>query len=204
MSDNKSTIVDESELLTRLHAGDQAACGICVDQYAPQIYRLALRLVGNEADAEEVVQETFLAVWKAIGKFEGRSLLSTWLYRIAHNTAMMRLRRKTPLFVSVDDSLQENNEWHVPQQLFDWCCLPAEDFETEEVRNELEQTIVALPPLLKSVFVLRDVQGLSTREAADVLDISEAAVKKRLQRARLRLREQLSDYFVDRLDIAGV
>lgn len=204
MTHDKPEIVDEVALIARLQAGDQTACAVCVDQYATQIYRLAVRLMGNEADAEDVVQETFLAAWKAIGTFEGRSTLSTWLYRITHNTAMMRLRRKTPLFVSVDETLQEEKSWQVPQQLFDWCCLPAEEFETEEVRSELEQTIMALPPTLKSVFLLRDVEGLSTREAAAVLEISEAAVKKRLQRARFWLRERLADYFSEHPQLTGV
>lgn len=188
--------LDEDALLARIQAGDKEACARCIDHFAPRIYGIALRLMENEADAEDVVQETFIAALKNIDDFEGRSSLGTWLYRIAYNTAMMKLRKPLPPILSVDEALTPSEEGlTVPQQLFDWCCLPETDFETEEVQQELEVAIRDLPEALRTVFVLRDMEGMSTKETADVLDISTAAVKKRLERARLGLRERLSTYF---------
>ena len=193
-----SNLTDDQDLIHRIQAGDPAACGECIDKYGAGIYRLALRLMKNEADAEDVVQETFLNALNGIDKFEGRSQLSTWLYRITYNTAMMRLRKKEPLFLSVESKMAEDGaSLPIPKQLFDWCCLPEQDFKTAEVRQVLEQAIHQLPLLLRSVFVLRELEGLSTKETADTLDISVATAKKRLERARLWLREHLSDYFLD-------
>jgi len=186
---------DDTELLTRLKAGDQAAYAQLVEDNASAIYRLALRLMGNEADAEDVLQETFLSAFKSIDRFEGRSSLSTWLYRIASNAALMRLRRNEPEQVSVDEPIERDNGEMMPRQFFDFCCLPEDDLLREEAREQMKLAINELPPTLRSVFVLRDIEGLSTAETAETLDLSESAVKSRLMRARLKLREQLSRYF---------
>lgn len=186
---------DEKELLARIQAGDKEACAECIDVHSPAVYRLALRLMGNEADAEDVVQETFLNAFKAIDSFEGRSQLGTWLYRIAYNTAMMRLRKPSPHTVSVEESLSPETQTIVPRQLFDWCCLPEKDFESDEVRSELEKAISEMPESLKAVFILRDLEGLSTEQAANALELSEGATKVRLHRGRLWLRERLTPYF---------
>lgn len=188
----------EQDLLRRIRAGDKAACAECIDLHAPSIYRLALRLVHDEKDAEDVVQETFLQAFKTIQTFEGRSELRTWLYRIAYNTALMRLRVQHPI-VSVEDALQEDEGLTVPEQLKDWCCLPESDFQTEEVRTQLEQAIQELPETLRSVFLLRELEGLSTQDCAETLGISMDVVKQRLHRARLWLRERLSGYFAERV-----
>jgi RNA polymerase sigma-70 factor (ECF subfamily) len=186
----------ERRLLERLRAGDKAACAECVERHSPGVYRLALRLMRSAAEAEDVVQETFLSAFKAIDRFEGRAGLRTWLYRIAYNAALMRLRRPEPDFVPVDDP--DGDGVLVPRQLFDWCCLPAEDFDTAEARQELEAAIHALPEKLRAVFVLRELEGLSTEAAAEALGLSPEAVKTRLHRARLWLRERLSGYFSER------
>jgi RNA polymerase sigma-70 factor (ECF subfamily) len=188
---------DEAALIARIQAGDKAACAECIEIHSPAIYRLALRLMQNEAEAEDVLQETFLNAFKAIDSFEGRSGLGTWLYRIAHNAAMMRLRRPNPYTVSVEETLSPETQGIVPRQLFDWCCLPEEDFESDEVRSELERAIGELPEALKAVFILRELEGLSTAETAEALDLSPGAVKVRLHRARLWLREQLTPYFAE-------
>jgi RNA polymerase sigma-70 factor (ECF subfamily) len=193
MSDN----YDEAGLIARLQAGDKAACAECIELHAPSVYRLALRLMGDEVDAEDVMQETFLNAFKAINSFEGRSGLGTWLYRIAHNAAMMRLRRTSPHLVSVEETLDGDRPGLVPRQLFDWCCLPEEDFATEEVRVELERAVRELPDTFRGVFVLRELEGLSTSQTAAALELSEGAVKVRLHRARLWLRERLSPYFAE-------
>jgi RNA polymerase sigma-70 factor (ECF subfamily) len=194
MIDNAIT---DRELVARIQAGDRAACAVCIDKHSPGVYRLALRLMQHEADAEDVVQETFLSAFKGIGDFQGRSELSTWLYRIAYNTAMMRLRKHQPETVSVEETETADDGSLVPTQLFDWCCLPESDFETNETRAHLEQAIRDLPEKLRVVFVLRELEGLSTDETATALDISIETVKTRLHRARLWLRERLSTHFTE-------
>jgi RNA polymerase sigma-70 factor (ECF subfamily) len=184
-------------LLDRLRTGDKSACAACVEKYSPGLYRLALRMMRNEAEAEDVVQETFLSAFKSIDRFEGRSELSTWLYRIAYNTALMRLRRHTPDLISVDEPALSDEGFALPRQLFDWCCLPERDFDTNETRSHLEQAIHALPDKLRAVFALRELEGLSTDETAAALDISPEAVKTRLHRARLWLRDYLTPYFTE-------
>ncbi|MEJ2749298.1 MAG: sigma-70 family RNA polymerase sigma factor [Anaerolineae bacterium] len=193
MNDN----YDEAALIERLQAGDKAACAECVEIHSPGIYRLALRLMKNEAEAEDVMQETFMNAFKAIDKFEGRSGLGTWLYRIAYNSAMMRLRKPQQYILSVEETLTETEGNIIPKQLFDWCCLPEEDFASEEVQGELERAIRELPEKYKSVFILRELEELSTEETAVTLDITPSTVKVRLHRARLQLRERLTPYFTE-------
>ncbi len=186
---------DDAALVERLKSGDQTAYAQLVEENASRIYRLALRMMGNEADAEDVLQETFMSAFKAIESFEERASLSTWLYRIASNAALMRLRRKEPVQVSVDEPVERDDGDLVPRQFFDFCCLPEEDLMRVEAREEMQRAIEELPTTLKSVFILRDIEGLSTEETAQALDLSISAVKSRLMRARLKLRERLSVYF---------
>jgi len=194
----------DQEILERIREGDKAACALCIETYGPIIYRVALRLMQNEADAEDIMQETFLSAFKAIDTFEGRSGLGTWLYRITYNNAMMRLRRTTVDNSTIDITWRDGDDGYaVPKQFFDWCCLPEKDFQTAEIREALEQAIAVLPPILRGVFLLRELEELSTRETAAALDISEDVVKTRLHRARLQLREALSDYFSDHAPIGG-
>lgn len=189
-------VEDERAMIERLRAGDKTACAQCVEAHAPGLYRLAYRLMGDEAEAEDVVQETFLNAFKSIDAFEWRSGLKTWLYRIATNAAFMRLRRKTPLNVSVELP-EEDGATTMPAQLFDWCCLPEHDFATSEAKTELEAAIRELPEKLRAVFVLRELEGLSGEETAQALGVSLDNVKTRLHRARLWLRERLAGYFTE-------
>lgn len=189
---------DDQALLARIRAGDKAACAECIEQHSPEVYRLALRLMRNEAEAEDVVQETFLSAFKGIGQFDGRSELRTWLYRIAHNAALMRLRRPQPEQVSVDEASDPAEGALVPQALFDWCCLPEQELEKAEVRAELERAIKAMPEKLRAVFVMRELEGVSTEAAAEALEVSAEVIKTRLHRGRLWLRERLTEYFAPR------
>ncbi len=189
--------------LAALQAGDRAEFARFVEAYSGQVYRLALKMLQNPQDAEDILQETFIKAYKALPKFEGRSSLSTWLYRIATNEALMFLRKKRPVQVSVDESI-ENDEGHErPRQIIDWCCLPESELMSSEARENLDRSVQQLPESLRTVFLLRDIEGLSTRETAEVLDISESAVKTRLSRARFRLRELLSAYYSDRIPSAA-
>lgn len=181
--------------LDALQAGDKEAFAQVVELYADKLYNLALKVMGDPFEAEDVLQEAFISAYKAIDSFEGRSRLGTWLYRITYNAAMMRLRKKRPDTVSIDKPVRLDGGDTVPRQFFDWCCLPERDLMSAEARSYMEDAIQMLSDTLRPVFVLRDIEGLSTAETADVLEISESAVKSRLHRARLFLRERLSEYF---------
>jgi len=192
-----SETYDEAELITQLRAGDKAACARCIEIHSPQVYGLALRLMENEAEAEDVLQETFMNAFRAMDSFEGRSGLGTWLYRITYNTAMMKLRKPKRTAVSVEETLSAEDGQIIPEQLFDWCCLPEEDFESNEVKAQLEAAIRELPETYKAVFVMRELEGLSTEATAVALDLTPSAVKVRLHRGRLWLRERLTPYFAE-------
>ena len=190
-----SEMDSERTLLERIHNKDKAACNECVKRHAPGIYRLALRLVRDPSDAEDVMQETFLNAFKAIDKFDGRSELRTWLYRIAYNAAMMRFRKKRPEFVSIDEPEDPDSAIPVPRNLADWSSLAENELQRAELRVELERAIQDLPDKLRVVFVLRELEGLSTDETATTLGVTIEVVKTRLHRARLWLRESLTGYF---------
>jgi RNA polymerase sigma-70 factor (ECF subfamily) len=184
--------------LEALRAGDRQEFARLVDAYSPLIYRLALKMLGNEQDAEDILQNTFLQAFRHLGEFEGRSSLSTWLYRIAANEALMLLRRRRPE-TSLTESLPEEEPLEEPAQFTDWCCLPEEELLSSEARIHLDEAIRLLPETLRVVFLLRDIEGLSIQETSQALGLSETAVKTRLLRARLKLRDLLSAYYSERI-----
>jgi len=186
--------------LEDLKSGDREAFAAMVNAYSPKLYRLALRMLGNPQEAEDVLQETFINAFRHLKDFEGRSQLSTWLYRIAANQALMRLRKNEPDLISVDEPVQMDDGDSMPRQLRDWCCLPEAEFMTGEAQAQLDQAIGGLSSALRAAFVLRDLQGLSTKETAEILGISESAVKTRLLRARMELRDKVSAYFGERVE----
>lgn len=181
-----------------LRSGDRQEYSRLVEAYSSSIYRLALRILGNSLDAEDVLQNTFLKALQHIKNFEGRSSLSTWLYRIASNEALMLLRKKRPEVV-MSDTLPAEDDSYEPIEFSDWCCLPEEEFISSESRQALDRAVQNLPETLRVVFVLRDLEGLSIQETSQALDLSETAVKTRLLRARLRLRNELSTYYGERV-----
>ena len=185
--------------LEALQAGDRVEFARLVDAYSTQIYRLALKMLADEQDAEDVLQNTFMKALQSIKNFEGRSSLSTWLYRIAVNEALMALRRHKPTVSVAMDYEDDEDELQHPTQFSDWCCLPEEDLLSAESKKHLDVAIRRLPEKLRVVFILRDIEGLSIRETSEALDLTETAVKTRLLRARLNLREQLSSYYGERL-----
>jgi RNA polymerase sigma-70 factor (ECF subfamily) len=195
---NSSKRVEDFSL-DALRSGDRAEFALLVDAYYEMIYRLAIKMVNNPQDAEDILQETFIKAYRHLKNFDGRSSLSTWLYRIATNEALMFLRRQKPDTVSVDESLDTGEGEVEPLQIIDWSSLPEEELMSAEAQVYLDKAVDKLSPSLRVVFVLRDIQGLSTRETAEVLDISETAVKTRLSRARLQLREELTSYYGERL-----
>jgi RNA polymerase sigma-70 factor, ECF subfamily len=186
--------------LDALKAGSRVEFARLVDRYSSLVYRLGLKMLGNPQDAEDVLQETFIKAFRHVQDFDGRAEIATWLYRIATNEALMVLRRKHPEMVSVEEPAASISDDQEPLQIVDWCCIPEEELMSTEGRAYLDQAIGTLSPNLRLVFLLRDIEGLSTRETAEVLGLSETAVKTRLSRARLHLREELSSYFRDQVE----
>jgi len=183
-----------------LRAGDRHEFARLVDTYSGALHRLALKMLGNEPDAEDVLQNTFLKAFQHIGGFEGRSSLSTWLYRIASNEALMMLRKRRSETTFTDTAAEEDEDQiSNPVEFTDWCCLPEEEFLSTESKAALDRAVQHLPETLRIVFVLRDIENLSIHETSQALGLSETAVKTRLLRARLRLREELSSYYGERL-----
>ena len=202
MNETANTISIET-----LKAGDREAFARLVDETSGHIYRVALQILGDEQDAEDVLQETFIKAFRALPEFEGRSSLTTWLYRIAVNEALMLVRKRksqgpvnAAQTVSVDESDPFDPEAESEgMEIVDWCCLPEGELLSSETRRFLDQAIQKLPENLRVVFVMRDLEGLSIQETSEALGLSENNVKTRLLRARLRLRQELSVYFSEKM-----
>ncbi len=192
---------DQSEFVDLLIHGDRQAFAKLVEDTSNQIYRTARQILGDEQDAEDVLQETYIKALKALPTFEGRSSLSTWLHRIAVNEALMMIRkRKTPM-VSVDDTQPfDSDEESSGIEIVDFCCLPEKELLSAESRKFMDQAIQRLPETLKTVFVLRDLEGLSIQETSEIMQITENNVKTRLLRARLRLRQELAAYYAEKVE----
>lgn len=188
--------------LDALIAGDRAEFARLVDTYSSSIYRLGLRMLGNPQDAEDVLQNTFINALTHMRSFEGRSSLATWLYRIAANEALMLIRKRKPeIYLASDQDSEDeyNADGLKPTQIVDWSGLPEDELLSSEAKQVLDRAIYTLPESLRIVFLLRDVEGLSIRETADALNLTETNVKTRLLRARMFLREQLSTYYRERM-----
>jgi RNA polymerase sigma-70 factor, ECF subfamily len=186
--------------LEALRAGDRAEFARLVDAYSAPIYRLGLRMLGNEQDAEDVLQNTFLSALTHLSNFEGRSSVLTWLYRIAVNEALMSMRRGKPE-VNIDDVESDDETDNLsPTQFVDWGSLPEDKLLSAEGKHALDRAIQNLPENLRMVFLLRDIQELSIKDTAETLELTESNVKIRLLRARLSLREQLSVYYGERMN----
>ena len=185
--------------LEALKAGDREAFAQMVDQTSGHIYRVALQILGSEQDAEDVLQETYLKALRSLPSFEGRSSLMTWLYRIAVNESLMAVRRRKPQTLSVEEPDLDDEADSQEMEIVDFCCLPEGEFLSSETQQALDQAIQHLPANLRIVFVMRDLEGLSIQQTAEMLGLSENNVKTRLLRARLRLRQELSVYFGGKL-----
>ena len=186
---------DEAALVAQAQTGGEEAFTELVNRYEGNIYRLARHITQNPEDAEDVLQETFLKAYEHLGDFQGNSKFYTWLVRIAVNQALMKLRkRKTDASVSLDDPYDTGEESLV-REIAVWEPNPEQTYSQEEIRAILEKAVDSLPPTFRAVFALRDIEELSTEETAAALNLSIPAVKSRLLRARLRLREKLTRYF---------
>ena len=186
---------DDATLVARAQAGDHDTFGRLVRRYQDRVYRLVRRIVGDD-EAEDALQETFLSAWRALPRFKGDAAFSTWIYRIATNAALMRLRKRKPE-VSLDAPLRgpEGEDTTAALELRDWSATPDEELINDETRAAMEASIAALPPDWRAAFLLRDVEGLSNAEAAEALELSVPAFKARVHRARLFLRDRLDRHF---------
>lgn len=188
---------EEQELIAQAKSGSTAAFGRLVERYERKVFRLARNITRNHEDAEEVVQNALVQAFRNLSRFRGDSRFYTWLVRITVNEALMKVRRRRLNEISIDDSL-ETDESLIPRQLEDWGPNPEQRYSQEELQSILTKTIGKLEPGYRTVFQLRDVEGLSTEETAEALALSSSAVKTRLRRARMRLRNSLNKYFRSR------
>jgi RNA polymerase sigma-70 factor, ECF subfamily len=191
----ETAVSDELALVQAAKQGDVGAFEQLVKRYDRNIFRIAQHITQNREDAEDVVQDAFLKAYENLDQFQGNSKFYTWLVRIAVNESLMKLRRrKTSKTVSMDEDV-ETEEGSMPREFADWSPNPEQQYGQSELGEILRKTIQGLPTSFRTVFVLRDVEGLSTEETAEMLDLSIPAVKSRLLRARLQLRERLNKYF---------
>lgn len=187
------------EALVRLaQGGDTRAFDELVVRYRDKVYRLALRILRHEEDAAEALQEAFLSAYRGLKKFKVESTFSTWLYRVATNAALMRYRRRREGHVSLEQSQNPNGDGE-PMAIPDWSAQPLEELLDAETREVMSDSVQRLPEDLRTVFLLRDVEELSNAQVAEILDLTVAAVKSRLHRARKSLREDLDRYFRDKV-----
>jgi RNA polymerase sigma-70 factor (ECF subfamily) len=187
----RETTTDERALVSRARAGDRSAFEELVRRHADRLYAVVVRLCADSSEAEEVVQEAFLRAWRGIDRFESRSRFFTWLYRIGVNEAKRRAERR-PAGGTVG-SIEDEPIDGAP----DWSEAPEPRAEQEELHRALERAVRALPPDHRAALVLRDIEGLTTHEAAEVMELSQAALKSRLHRARLAVRRALDERYLE-------
>src|SRR5271166_993064 len=188
-------VFDESELVAKAREGDLEAFTELVNHYERKIYRLAKHITQNDEDAEDVLQETFLKAYEHLKDFQGQSKFYTWIVRIGVNESLMKLRkRRSDRTVPLDEPV-DTGEDTVAREIAVWEENPEQRYSREELAKILEEAVDGLRPAFRTVFVLRDIEELSTEETAEALGISVPAVKSRLLRARLQLREKLTRFF---------
>jgi RNA polymerase sigma-70 factor (ECF subfamily) len=192
------TAAKDEELVRYAQGGDHRAFDELVRRYRDKVYRLSYKILRHEEDAAEALQDAFLSAFRGIDKFKVESTFSTWLYRIATNASLMKYRKRRDHHVSLEQS-QSSDEDAEGIQIPDWSRQPLNDLLNSETREVMEQGIEKLPEELRTVFVLRDVEGMSNAEVAEILNLTVAAVKSRLHRARIALRDRLNRYFAGKM-----
>jgi len=195
MSSSPIEIDEEAAIVAQARLGNTSAFNELLRRYERKIFRLALHITQNREDAEDVLQESFLKAFEHLDQFQGQSKFYTWIVRIAVNQALMKLRkRKADRSVSLDDTI-DTGEDNISREIAAWDENPEQKYSREELQRILTSAIDSLAPIYRAVFVLRDIDGLSTEDAAEALELSIPAVKSRLLRARLQLREKLTRFF---------
>jgi len=184
--------MDESELIEEAKKGNKKALAEIVKRYEQTIYNFAFKICRDPEKAENIMQETFYSMVKSINQFDRKSKLSTWLYRIVANHCLMQARKeKRRNYISLENDEDLYSERHIA----DWASLPYKSTENKELRQVLDNAIRKLAPDYRIIFLLRDVEGLSTEETAEAANISVPAVKSRLHRARAFLRKEIDEAF---------
>lgn len=196
----QTAFTDEGSLISRARSGDGAAFTQLVNRYSRKVFRLAKHITQNNEDAEDVLQDTFLKAYEHLGEFQEQSKFYTWIVRIAVNESLMKLRkRRAGRIVSLDEPVDTGEEM-IAREIAVWDENPEQRYSRDEMREILTQAVESLPPIFRTVFVLRDIDELSTEETASALGISVPAVKSRLLRARLQLRDRLTRFFKRKVD----
>ena len=192
--------LSDQVLVDKVKKGDYQAFEALVNRYEGKVYRLSMRMLRNQEDAEDALQEAFLQVYRGLKSFEGRSTFSTWLFRLATNVCLMKIRHRETepaKLLPLEDYLPQHEDGEHPQ-IQKWPERPEDVLLNKESREKMLEALEELPAEYRAVFILRDVEGLSNVEAGETLGISVAAVKSRLHRARLTLRGMLAGYFEKR------
>jgi RNA polymerase sigma-70 factor (ECF subfamily) len=191
----RAVVRDDLDLVHATQGGDVSAFEELVERYDRKLLRIAEHITHNREDSQDAIQEAFLKAFQHLDDFREHSQFSTWLIRITVNQALMKLRkRRTTKEVSLDEDFQADGDM-LPREVADWTPNPEELYRASELRDILVKALEGLRPALRTVFVLRDIEGLSIDQTAEVLDLVPAAVKARLWRARLQLRGLLSEHF---------
>ena len=186
---------DEAALVARAKDGDANAFTDLVKQYDRRIFRMAKQITQNDEDAEDVLQEAFLKAYSHLDDFQGNSKFYTWIVRIAVNEALMKLRkRRSDRTVPLDDPI-DTGEDVVAREIAVWDETPEDKYSRDELGEILDEAIQSLKPAYRTVFILRDIEEMSIEETAEALNLSISAVKSRLLRARLQLRDKLTRQF---------
>ena len=188
----------DTELVRLAQAGDTRAFDELVVRYRDKVFRLTFKILRNEDDASEAMQDAFLSAFRGLGNFKSESTFSTWIYRIATNASLMKYRKRRPGHLSYEQSQSAFSDAEPMQLEGDWTKRPEKDLDNAELREFMAQEIVQLPDDLRTVFVLRDMQEASNQDVAEQLGLTVAAVKSRLHRARIRLRDRIDRWFRER------
>lgn len=187
---------NEKALVAEARAGSGEAFATLLNQYDRRLFRLALNITANQQDAADVLQEALLRAYRGLDKFRGDSRFYTWIVRIVVNEGLMKLRKdRAASWVSLDEPIETDDHSLMPREIEDWSDNPEQRYSKTEFHAILNEKMERLEPQLRVVFLLRDVEGFSTEETAGMLGLSVPAVKSRLLRARLELRERLTKYF---------
>ncbi|MFQ6615191.1 MAG: RNA polymerase sigma factor [Fidelibacterota bacterium] len=190
-------MADDELMLSSLRAGSAEAFRQLFEMYSDRMFRLALGILGDEQEAEDVAQDAFLRFFEKLDQFKGLSRVGTWLYRVVHNLSVDRLRHRKPIVHLSEAGTKQDGVLTVPAIFVDWSTAPELLLDRSETQSQLDKAITGLPVPLRTVFILRDIEELSTGETAEILNITPGAVKVRLHRARLLLREHLAAYFAE-------
>ncbi len=187
---------NEKALVADARAGNGDAFAALLSQYDRRLFRLALNITGNQEDAADALQEALLKAYRSLERFRGDSRFYTWMVRIVVNEGLMKLRqRRAASWTSLDEPIENDDHSLMPREIEDWGDNPEQRYSTTEFHAILNQNLEQLEPALRIVFLLRDTEGFSTEETASMIGLSVTAVKSRLLRARLKLRERLTKYF---------